>query len=429
MLYLCLVHALSALPGLLGLFGLGNWINPEAIARWQLWLEPFLALQTVVEPLPGEDAVLAPAYRFGLAMLALSVLLNGWAILRLRVWNPSGEPIQQRERPEHEDEKDRARPTPRGASAGGLGQSDSVARDRHAGVWPATVDRKGCLFLGAGVGVLLRHQFAGWRLGGGAGPGAGGHFKSATGQHQAVTSITSEHDTGSLDLLLVTDLTPRKFIFGKLGGICYNTKEFLLAPLALTIYYACRGQLAAPPPKLRFESVEVYQQVLFNKNLEAAPFIIIGTLVLLAFTMMLGLHVALRNDKSRVAIVNTLATVFFLSVGTLICIYLILINGRFEYQWFSFIFFLAAGIGGLWWVLSGDRPSPALTIASWACPLAVYYSVTNILIGSPTTQESSDPLAPFVVMAGVFGFTVAAMLVPLLSEFDVALGRTTGGGE
>ena len=36
---------------------------------------------------------------------------------------------------------------------------------------------------------------------------------------------------------------------------------------------------------------------------------------------------------------------------------------------------------------------------------------------------------PFLVTGGTFGFTVAAMLVPLLSEFDVALGRTTGGGE
>src|SRR5438874_2859814 len=129
--------------------------------------------------------------------------------------------------------------------------------------------------------------------------------------------------------------------------------------------------------------------------------------------MVLGIHVALRVEKSRLAIGNTLGTVFFLSIGTLICIYLILINGRFEYQWFSFIFFLAAGIGGLWWVLSGDRPSTALTIASWLCPLAVYYSVTNILIGDPLTQASSDPYAPFLVTGGTFAFTVAAMLVPL----------------
>jgi hypothetical protein len=105
------------------------------------------------------------------------------------------------------------------------------------------------------------------------------------------------------------------------------------------------------------------------------------------------------------------------------------INGRFEYQWTSFILFIASGIGGLWWVLSGDRPSAALTLASWLCPLGLFYSVTKILIAKPGREESTDPFIPFVVTAGAFGFTVVAMLIPLLSEFDVALGRTTGGGE
>ncbi len=35
----------------------------------------------------------------------------------------------------------------------------------------------------------------------------------------------------------------------------------------------------------------------------------------------------------------------------------------------------------------------------------------------------------FLVILGAFGFAIAAMLVPLISEFDVALGRTTGGAE
>jgi hypothetical protein len=167
----------------------------------------------------------------------------------------------------------------------------------------------------------------------------------------------------------------------------------------------------------------------FSKSLEAFVFLVAGTAIVLAFAIVLGVHVALRNENTRVAVINALATIFFLSVGTMVCIYLILINGRFEYQWTSFILFIAAGIGGLWWVLSGDRPSTALTVASWCCPLAMFYTVTNILIAKPGSEESTDPLVPFLVAGGAFGFTVAAMLVPLLSEFDVALGRTTGGGE
>jgi hypothetical protein len=152
--------------------------------------------------------------------------------------------------------------------------------------------------------------------------------------------------------------------------------------------------------------------------------------VLFAFVMTLGLHVALRVVNSRLAIVNTLGTVFFLSVGTLICIYLIIINGgSFANQWLSFIAFLVLGIGGLLFVLSGDRPSAALTLGSVVCPLAMFYCVTNILIAKPGTDESADPLVPFLALAAAFVFTVAAMLVPLLSEFDVALGRTTAANE
>src|SRR5262249_11105514 len=54
---------------------------------------------------------------------------------------------------------------------------------------------------------------------------------------QSVTAITSERDRGALDLLLVTDLTPREFIFGKLWGIGWNAKEYLLPPLILTAVY------------------------------------------------------------------------------------------------------------------------------------------------------------------------------------------------
>ena len=70
------------------------------------WLEPFEALRTVHDPLA---AGVAPAYVFVGVMVVLSALLVGWGVLRLRVWNPSGEPIQQRERPDEEAEaKERA---------------------------------------------------------------------------------------------------------------------------------------------------------------------------------------------------------------------------------------------------------------------------------------------------------------------------------
>src|SRR5437868_3249898 len=125
------------------------------------------------------------------------------------------------------------------------------------------------------------------------------------------------------------------------------------------------SSLAAVPPG-------AHPELALSKNIESFLSIDIGALVVMAFAAVLGVHVSLRTINSQLAIINTLGTIFFLSVGTLVCIALILINGRFESQWFSFIFFLAAGIGGLWWVLSADRPSAALRLASWLCPPAVF---------------------------------------------------------
>jgi hypothetical protein len=79
-------------------------------------------------------------------------------------------------------------------------------------------------------------------------------------------------------------------------------------------------------------------------------------------------------------------------------------------------------------VLSAERPSAALNLASALCPIAVFYTITNILIGK-LDGTSSDPLIPLIVTGGAFGFALIAMAVPLMSEFDVAVGRSSAIGE
>jgi hypothetical protein len=59
----------------------------------------------------------------------------------------------------------------------------------------------------------------------------------------------------------------------------------------------------------------------------------------------------------------------------------------------------------------------------------MFYGIVNVLIGRPGTDESGDPLMPFLALGFSFGWAIAAMLVPLLSEFDVALGRATQPNE
>jgi ABC-type transport system involved in multi-copper enzyme maturation permease subunit len=411
-LYFCLVRVAATLGAM----------------AWLEWLDPFVALGTVHDGTATLASGLSPAYGYTLAMLTLTVLLNGCGVFMLRKWNPSGEPIMQAERPEDLEEKDRTAAHAAPGKARQVGVNPILWREiftRAYGRRPLLV--KAAYFIALGLicwSVLAPVVARGGRT---------SVYDAAYGllpvgvlslllvSAQAATSITSERDTGALDLLLVTDLTAKEFIFGKLGGILYNTKEYLVPPLMLAGIYGWYGCLATPPAR--------HPEQAGLMNATALVCVVGAAVVLMAFAMVLGIHVALRTPNSRVAIIHTLGTIFFLSVGTLVCIALIVINGRFEYQWTSFLFFVVAGVGGLWWVLNAGRPSAALTWASWFCPLGVLYCVMNILVAKPGSQESADPLMPLLVIVGAFGFTITAMLIPLLSEFDVAMGRTSGGAD
>lgn len=406
----------------------------------QAWFNPFAAMQTVLEPpADGWPGGIAPSYGFGLVMLGWCAVLNGIGIRKLRKWNPSGEPMMQREGPGEDPEANlnpeelkafRAKAHAAPGAVRGVWENPVLWREIRTlayGRRPLLVKLAFALVLGltlyAGVYDILNQ--------------AGGRpaFAAAYGlvpvtvlsmllvAAQAVTAITSERDTGALDVLLVTDISPTEFVFGKLWGVAYNTKEFLLPPFLLAVFYAAAGALTLTRPQ-----AGLWERI--GENILPLFAVLAAILVLFGFSVALGLHVALRIINSRLAIVNTLGTVFFLSVGTLICIYLIVINGgSFANQWLSFISFLVLGIGGLMWVLSGDRPSPALSLGSVLCPLAMFYCVTNILIAKPGTNASADPVVPTLVLVGAFGFTVFAMLFPLVTEFDVALGRTTAAYE
>ncbi len=446
-LYLCLVRGLVVLPWLLPA-GSAAQVRPETVLRIQEWLDPFRALRSVQDPTEMLSSRVPPAYAFSGVMIGLSVLLNLVGVICLRIWNPSGEPIQQREAPSLEEGRVGVPPSggfstekppeggtptmhemqPRTSIHAAPGKVRTVGDNpilwreiftRAYGRRPLLVKLAYFVVLAlicwSALGPVVRGERVPLAVLYGLLPV--GVLSLLLVSAQSATAITSERDTGALDLLLVTDLTPQEFIFGKLGGICYNTKEYLLPPFLMAAVYGWYGQLATPPrssPELA-------------GSMNATAFVCLaGSLaVLLFFAMVLGVHVSLRTHNSRLAVIHTLSTIFFLSVGTLICLGLILISGRFEYQWASFVFFLAAGVGGLWWVLNGDRPSSALTVASWACPFGMLYVVMTLVVGKPGSQESADPLWPFLVILGAFGFTIAAMLVPLVSEFDVALGRTS----
>ncbi len=213
---------------------------------------------------------------------------------------------------------------------------------------------------------------------------------------QAVTSLTSERDARALDLLLVTDLTPKEIVFGKLGGVFYNTKEMVVLPLLLCVYLRMTNAI----------------------SLENTVFLIVGLAVLYFFVAVLGIHAGITYANSGSAIAASLGTVFFLSVGVAVCMRIMLaFSGSFQAQFVPFFAYMVLGGVGLYVVLGVQNPSTAIGLASFLCPFATFYAITSYLLGAT--------MAVFLSMVAAYGFTTAAMLVPAIYEFDVATGRTT----
>ena len=213
---------------------------------------------------------------------------------------------------------------------------------------------------------------------------------------QGVTALTSERDTGALDLLLVSELTPKEFIYGKLYGVLYNSKEMIALPVLTAIAMFVLG-------------------IFSGENL---VLFLIDFLLLCHFSAMLGLHSAITYTSSRTAVANSLATIFFLMVGILLCAFLIVLNNQeFARQLLSFMIFIGAGSVALFGSLGAKNPSNAIALVALLTPFWTFYCIISLVNG--------DIMAAFLVSAGVYGFAILAMLVPAVGDFDIALGRTS----
>jgi len=216
----------------------------------------------------------------------------------------------------------------------------------------------------------------------------------------SVTSITSERDGRALDLLLVTDLTPREFLFGKLGGVLWVTKEMVVLPMLLCLSLWRLGGL----------------------GLENACYVLGGLAVMNVFVAMLGMHCGMIYANSKVAIGVSLGTVFFLFLGVVTCILMMIsFSGSFQVQLAPFLAFILGGGVGLYASLGARNPSAAIAAASLLLPFATFYAITSFLL--------QYTLAVFLVTAATYGFTTAAMMIPALHEFDFAMGRSAAAEE
>jgi len=406
------IVAAGALGDALG--GVPCQVLATGLSPWRAVLE---AIQPYIRPQPSLGALGTSINLYLLSSVVIAALLNGIAIAMVRVWNPSRETAPMP--PEDDvlrqknifDVADAQKQNSSGATAG---LSSSAARTRE--VWDNPIIWRelrtwayGGKLLVIRLAYLLLFALAAGSLYWMAQQGrlaAASHVAVALAplmllslilvNAQAVTSLTSERDARALDLLLVTDLTPKEIVFGKLGGVFYNTKEMIVLPLLLCAY-------------LRLSN---------TVSLENAVFLMLGLAVLYCFVAVLGIHAGITYANSGSAIAVSLGTVFFLSVGVAACMRIMLaFSGSFQAQFVPFFAYMVLGGVGLYVVLGARNPSTAIGVASFLCPFATFYAITSYLLGAT--------LAVFLAMVAAYGFTTAAMLVPAIYEFDVATGRTT----
>ncbi len=409
--------------------------------RWAATFSPWGAIQVATQPhihvdlstLSGVREAFRPIEGFLIVGSLITLLLNGIAVAMVRIWNPSREARQVT----REDEtwrresiwgaeydvaqeakeavgEEAAEPAADVTEA----KKAAPARSRTRTVWDNPIvwremrtwayGRK-VLVIRLAYLILFGLTAAGLHLTIAAGNPITGELASGAlvsllflslvlVNAQAVTSLTNERDGKALDLLLVSDLTPKEFVFGKLGGTFYNTKEMVVLPLGLCVYLWYADAL----------------------SLENLVYLTLALGVLYIFVATVGIHTGMHYGNSRSAIGTSLGTVFFLFVGVVLCMVMMFsFAGSFEFQLSPFLAFMVGGGMGLYVVLGARNPSTAIAVAAAACPLATFYAITSFFIGQTHLV--------FVAIAGAYGFTTVAMLIPSIDEFDVATGRTTVG--
>ena len=433
-LWLAAWHAVGA-----GVFG-GAWLG-HSCGHWAAAFSPWEAIleasrpniQANVSGLAGIWEAFRPIEGFLQIGILITLLLDAIAVVMVRIWNPSREARQATREDETwrresiwgaeydvAQEAKEAEVAEVAQPAATVSEKKDVrpVRSKTRTVWDNPIlwremrtwayGRK-VLVIRLAYVVLFGLTAAGLHLTIAAGTPISGEAGSLAlvallflslvlVNAQAVTSLTNERDGKALDLLLVSDLTPKEFVFGKLGGVFYNTKEMVVLPLCLCVYLWYADAM----------------------NLENLVYLTLALAVLYVFVAMVGIHTGMHYGNSRSAIGTSLGTVFFLFVGVALCMRMMMaFSGSFEAQLQPFLAFMVGGGIGLYVVLGARNPSAAIGVAAFACPLATFYAITSFFIDQTHLV--------FVAVAGAYGFTTVAMLIPAIDEFDVATGRTTIG--
>jgi ABC-type transport system involved in multi-copper enzyme maturation permease subunit len=385
------------------------WMGISA-ETWGIVVSPLRAILAAVQPLREIDTQLAwcggAVNLFLLFTFTAAAALNLWAIARVRVWNPSQE-AQPRLTDDQTEKLAATTATPTEKRSKEVWDNPILWREICTWAYgkKILVVRIAYLLIFAVCTAALVMEMNA--------DSTGGRYAVMLSELAkpllpllvlglilvnalAVTSLTNERDLRALDLLLVTDLSPKEIIYGKLGGVFYNSKEMILLPIALSVLLWFTNHLTT----------------------ENLVFLILSLLVMNAFAAMLGVHCGMTYSQSQTAVGVSLSTVLFLLIGIGVCMRMMMaFQNSFTHQLQAFIAFMVCGGAAMFYALGIRNPSRALALASGITPFATYIVITNFF------QQSYG--GAFLVTMVTYMFATAAMLVPAVYEFDVATGRTT----
>ncbi len=395
-------------------------------------ISPLRAVWDVVQPIEttrwfGGMGVLGNAILPSAIFTTFAFFLALFSVRMLRVWNPSRE--RRAVASEYESTETLVESAGMGASEVPVGLEGQGASGEKVKVWKSREPRAmwsnpilwrevktwayGRKILMIRIAYLLLAMLVGLGLLRSlpeAGTGIGGELREGLVSNSvalfaplmvfslilinalAVNSITNERDAGALDLLLVTEITPWSFVFGKIAGVLYATKEMVIVPILLSAIYWSVGGVST----------------------ENLVFVILSLIVMDIFVAMLGIHCGMIYSQSRTAIGTSLGTVFFLFLGVATCMLIMLMfRGSFGRQLAPFLFIILGGGTGLYMALGNLNPSPAITLTSFLLPFLTFFAITSFILRN---QE----LTVFSTVTLSYGFATAAMLIPAISEFQFA---------
>lgn len=402
--------------GLLAYLGIGEivasqWIEVPSVVQFSV--SPVRALAAAASPLSILSSETFTALTFFVGFTTLfSFVVLAIGIWRVRIWNPSRELRLKATEEEEKEDSEVKQISWRAREPKRVWNNPILWREVRTWAYGRKVVIIRVVFslLFCLVAAVIQAQISdgiAYEAGGRIGralpsatlPMAGlGVISLVLVNALSVNSVTNERDGLALDLLLVTDLSPREFVFGKLLGVVYVGKEMILLPMMLIIYLATQGVMS-------------YENMCYA---------ILGTMTLFVFAIMLGIHCGLNYVSGRTAILNSIGTVFFLCIGIAICMTIMVsFRGAFQLQLAPFLVMILGGGAALFASLGWRNPSSAVFFASFGLPLVTFYAITQFVL-------QTDHLYVFVALLSGYIFTTAAMMIPALSEFDVSLERGRG---